>query len=546
MVEQDGAVGDAHEAVGRGAWAEAYRLLADRDRSALSAADLEALADAAWWLCRVEESLAVRQQAHAAHVVAGDARRAGYSAWMLSVEYGYVGKPAVSAGWLQRAQRHLRDEDACVEQGFVLFSEAEAAEACGSLDEALRLARAMTAHGRRCGSADVVALGMQTQGRLLVATGRTAEGVALLDEVMVDAVAGRLGDLVTGWVYCLAVAVCFDIADLRRAAEWNDAAMAWCASLPAGTPFHGLCRVHHVELLGLGGAWDSARDEARRACDELVAYHPNMAGEAFAVAGELHRRMGDAEAAEEAFVRAAELGRDPQPGLALLRLDEGRADMAAAALRAALAATAHPLGRARLLAAQVEVAMATGDVATAERAAAGIDELAEVTGQPLLAAMAATARGTVLLAAGDAPAAAQRLRAARGLWLDLAMPYEAATARLRLATASQEAGDRETARLEARAARQVFARAGSTAEVRRADELLGDEASLPARLTAREVEVLRLVAAGKTNRDIAAELVLSPHTVARHLNNIFTKLGVSSRSAATAFAFTHDLVAPRP
>lgn len=545
MAEQRSAVERARDAARRGAWPDVYDLLTGREDQ-LAGEDLEALADAAWWLCRVEESLAVRQRAHAAYLAAGDPRRAGYNAWMLSVEYGYVGKPTLSAGWLKRARRHLRDQPDCAEQGFVVFSEAEAAELAGDLETALRAAERVSAIGRRCDSPDLVALGMQMQGRLLVRMNRTADGLELLDEVMCDVLAGALSDLVTGWVYCVAVAVCFELADLRRATEWNEAAMAWCASLPTGTPFHGLCRVHRVELLGLGGAWETARVEADRACDELMAYHPNMAGEAFYVAGELHRRKGNTAAAEKAFVRAHELGSDPQPGLALLRLSQGRADLAAAALRPALAGASHPLRRARLLAAQVEVALAAGDRDRAGHAADEMEQIADATGQTLLEAMAATARGAVLLAGGEAAAARERLRAARGWWLDLGLPYEEGLARLLLAAASRAEHDAETARLEARAARAVFARLGVADGVREADALLAGEERFPGRLTAREVEVLRLVAAGKTNREIAADLVVSTHTVARHLNNIFAKLGVSSRAAATAFAFTHDLVNPRP
>jgi ATP/maltotriose-dependent transcriptional regulator MalT len=539
------AAGRARDAAARAAWAEAYELLHPCDDAGLEPEDFEALADAAWWLCRVEESLAARHKAYQAYVAADNARRAGYSAWMLSSEYHFLGKDAVSAGWLRRAQRHLRDEPECVEQGFVTFAEAEVAELQGDLDGALALARRMTEIGQRCGSRDLIAMGTQTQGRLLIAKGQLADGLAMLDEVMCDVTAGALSDLATGWIYCLAVAVCFDTADLRRATEWNEAAMAWCESLPAGTPFHGLCRVHRVELMGLRGAWDEASSESVRACDELMSYHPNMAGESFYVAGEIRRRMGDLAAAEQAFLQALDLGRDPQPGLALLRLSQGKTGAAAAALRSCLASNAwNPLARARLLAAQVEVALATGELEAARAAAGELDAIAGASGADLLEALAVTARGALHLADGEVGQSLDRLRRGRALWLELGLPYEAAQARMLLATASRAAGDDETARLELRAARSVFERLGSAADVRRVDECLVEGARLPHRLTQREVEVLRLVAAGKTNRDIAAELVVSQHTVARHLNNIFAKLGVSSRAAATAFAYTHDLVGP--
>lgn len=526
----------------RGGWPEVYELLRDRDLDSLGPADLEALADAAWWLSRVEESLAVRRRAHAAYVAAGDTRRAGYHAWMLATEYGFIGKDALASGWLTKARRHLADEPECAEQGFLIFSEAERAAAAGNHDEALRLARRMTDVGLRCGSQDVVAMARVLEGTLLINAGETSTGLAWLDEAMCDAMAGTLSDLVTGWLYCLAVPVCYELSDIGRATAWNDAAMAWCATLPAGTPFHGLCRVHHVELLGLGGAWDEAGTEAERACRELMNYHPNMAGESFYVAGELRRRMGDLAGAEDAFLTAHELGRDPQPGLALVRLAQGRGEAAATALASCLAGGDwHGLARARLLAAQVEVTVAVGDVDTGRKATRHLEMMARESGTKLLDAVALEARGAVAVADGEVADALNRLRRARTLWLDLELPYEAAQARLLLAAACRAAGDHDTAELELRAARSAFARLGSAAGLHRVDELLGTSRDLPSGLTARQLEVLRLVAEGKSNRDIAAELVISTHTVSRHLDNIYTKLGVSTRAAAAAFAHTHDL-----
>ncbi len=538
------AVERARAAAERAAWAEVYELLHDRDPAGLAARDHEALADAAWWLCRVEESLVARRRAYSGHAAEGDERRAGYDAWMLATEYDLLGKASLGAGWLRKAQRHLHGLPECAEQGLVAYSEAEVAELNGDLDDAIALAERAAEIGRRCGNRDVVALAIHLQGRLLVTGGRLQDGLALLDEAMIDVMAGELSDLFTGWIYCSAVAVCFDHADMRRAIEWNDAAMTWCETLPAGTPYHGLCRVHRAELIGLGGSWDRADAEADRACTELMAYHPSFAAESFYVAGEIRRRKGDLAAAEESFLRAHELGREPQPGLALLRLAQGKVEAAAGALRSCLAAGGwNPLGRARLLAAQVEVALAADDVESARTAAGELHVLGEASGATLLEALTATAQGTVHLAENDVAEALDRLRRARSLWLDLELPYEAARARMLLAAACREAGDHETARLELGAARSVFERLGSAEDARRALVLLGqgDDEQPPRGLTAREVEVLRLVAAGKTNREIADELVVSPHTVARHLNNIFAKLDVSSRSAATAFAYRHDL-----
>lgn len=512
------------------------------------AEELEARADQAWWRCRVADSLALRLEAYQEYLAAGDDRRAGYHAWMLSTEYQFIGKPAAAAGWLQRAQRLAQGWSECVEQAYVVYGEAEAAERAGDGATALRLAERMTAVGQRCGSPDVVAMGLQLQGRVLVAGGQVEAGMARLDEAMCDVLAGELSDLVAGWVYCVAVGVCFETADLRRASEWNDAAMSWCETLPAGTPYHGLCRVHRADLLGLGGALERAAAEAGRACTELLAYHPHMAAEAYYVAAEVHRRRGELAAAEAEFRAAHEHGREPQPGLALVRLAQGRAGEAVASLRSCLAGGDWSVvGRVRLLAALVDAALANQDLDAARAAAAELTTIGDPAKAGLLAAAAATARGAVHLASGENEAALDQLRAARGQWLELGLPYETGQTRVRLAAASRAAGDTGTARLELSAARAAFVRLGAADEVRRVDTLLAGEAAdsgTPGDLTRREVQVLRLVAAGRTNRDIAAELVISQHTVGRHLNNIFAKLGVGSRSAATAFAYRHGLVGP--
>jgi ATP/maltotriose-dependent transcriptional regulator MalT len=400
----------------------------------------------------------------------------------------------------------------------------------------VELAERTTALGQRLGSADLLALGLETRGRALLAAGRVEEGVGLLDEAMCSVVAGELQPLFTGWVYCHVIAACWELADLRRAGEWTDAAMRWCQELSTTTLYQGLCRIHRVEIATLRGRWAEAEAEARRTCEELLAYEPHFAGEAFYAVGELHRRRGDLSAAEAAFARAHELGAGPQPGLALVQLARGRTAAAAAALRLALAGRGSRLGRMRLLAAQVEVALAAGDPDTAAAATAELESTAERFGSPALYAAAATARGTLRLTAGDLDGALASLRRALALWQKLDAPWEAAHVRVHLAAAFGRAGDEAGARLELQVAQRTFQRLGAGGATG------AGPVSLPAGLTARETEVLRLVATGRSNRDIAAELVLSEHTVARHLNNIFAKLGVSSRTAATAFAFERDLV----
>ncbi|MFB8774937.1 LuxR C-terminal-related transcriptional regulator [Streptomyces broussonetiae] len=538
----------ARAAAAREAWADAYRLLRGLDAGRLTPDDHAAFADAAWWTSRVEESVVQRTRAYAGYVAAGAARRAGLMAWLLFYEHQLAGRTAVAAGWLHRARGHLRGEPECVEQCYLAWVDAEEAQRRGALDEAMAAARRMAAVARRCGSPDLHTMSVQAQAAVLVARGRVADGLALLDDAMCSATAGELSSFFTGWIYCLGLQQCMACADLERAAQWTDAAMHWCAAMPAENNFRGLCRVHRVQVLELRGDWPRAVSEAGRTCEELLPYERRAAAEAVYLTGEIQRRRGDLAAAEESYGQSHRLGLDPQPGLALLRLAQGRPEAGAAALRRALAGATDRLGRCRLCAAQVEVCLALGRLDEA-RAAAGELELLARQWQRLrgshttvLHAGAAAAGGAVALAEGDLARALDLLHRALALWLELAVPYEAAQVRMTLAAADRAAGDEEGARMELRAARQTFGQLGAVPDTRRAAALLADaREARPGGLTAREIQVLRLVAAGRTNKAIAAELVISEHTVARHLNNIFAKLGVSSRAAATAYACTHAL-----
>ncbi|MFB8081386.1 MULTISPECIES: LuxR C-terminal-related transcriptional regulator [unclassified Streptomyces] len=588
-------VGRARDAAARESWAEAYQLLHAHDRHpsrGLTADDLSVLADAAWWSGHVDESVTARLRAHAAYLAADDHRGAGLASWWLYYEYAGLGRPAAAAGWLHRARHHLEDLPDCPEQCFLEMTAAEEASARGDHGTALAATRRMTALALACGSPDLLALSRQAESRALLAAGRRTEGLALLDDAMCAVSAGELSGMVTGWLYCLALTQCMEAADFARAVEWTNAAMEWCAppwtgrppdedpteaatatatatgpmitaseesaagtaplpmTVPSGeNPFRGVCRAHRVEVLDLLGAWALAEAEARQACREVPVDCLESAAAAYYAAGDVQRRQGRLEAAAVSYGHAHELGRIPQPGLALLRLAQGRADAAVAGVDLALACRSDPdhdvLGRARLLAARTEVALAVRDLPGAARAAADLDALAGAADGdvPLLRALADTALGSVALAE-KRPGALLPLRRALAGWLELRVPYEAAQVRMLLAAACRDAGDEEAARLELGTARAVFERLGAVPDARRAAALVGggSRRRLPGGLTAREAEVLRLVAAGGTNKDIARALVISEHTVARHLNNIFAKLGVGSRASATAYAYAHGLV----
>jgi len=389
----------------------------------------------------------------------------------------------------------------------------------------------------------MVAVAIHIEGLSHIASGRVAEGMALLDEAMTSVLAGDLSPFFTGIIYCDVIEACLQLGDVGRAGEWTDAARAWCETVPAESPYPGLCRINRAELAILRGAWPEAEAEASRASEELMRFDPSASGAAWYQAGEARRRAGNLDGAEEAFTRAQELGFEPQPGSALVRFAQGKADAARSALRVAIAAEpGNPLRRAKLLSATVEVALDAGELDEATVAVEELEAIAHAFPTAVLAATVDTSRGAVLLVRADASAALERLRRASTSWQDLRLPYEAAHARMLCGQAARTVGDEDGGRAELRAALAAFERLGATRDAAKARMLLEGRGDLPGGLTEREAEVLRLIAAGKSNRQVAVELVISEHTVARHVQNIFMKLNVSSRSAATAFAFEHGLV----
>ncbi|MFF5972069.1 LuxR family transcriptional regulator [Streptomyces sp. NPDC012769] len=454
------------DAVAREDWAGAYALLHEADRhptGPLGADDLAALADAAWWSGRVDESVTARLRAHAAYVARGDWRGAGLSAWWLAFEYRRLGRPAAAAGWTHRARHHLEGRPDCPEQCFLALTDVAEAEEHHATPAALAAARRMTGLAARSGSPDLVALSRQAESSVLIAQGRRGEGLALLDDVMRAVTAGELSPLFTGWLYSLALTWVAAAGDLGRAVRWTDAATAWCsAPSHAHNPFRAVCGVRHAEVLDLLGAWERAEDRARHVLHEVSADSLDAAAAAAYAIGDIRRRRGRPQEAARSYAHAHELGRVPQPGLALLRLAQGRADAARAGLRLALDCQSDPrhdlAGRARLLAALTEATLALGETGAAAEAVAELEGLADPQ-LPLLTAVATGARGALALARGEP--AHDPLRRALALWRDLRVPYEAARVRMLLARAERAAGDEDAARREEGAARGVFERLGA-------------------------------------------------------------------------------------
>jgi DNA-binding CsgD family transcriptional regulator len=537
-------VTEGREAYRRRAWSHAYQALtlADQD-TPLGIEDLERLATSAYLAGRDHEFHRALERAHHAHRKAGDDAGAARSAFWLGLTLLLRGETGQASGWLGRARR-LVESRACVEHGYLLLPVAEQSLAGGDGAAAHATAASAADIGDRFGDADLVACARHLQGRALIRQGQVQAGLALLDEAMLSVVAGELSPIVTGLIYCSVIDACQQVVAWSRAREWTSALARWCDQQPEMVAFTGTCLVHRAEILEFHGAWSDAMAEACRACERFSEVEPMSAAAAFYRRAEIHRRRGEFAAAEQAYRDAGRLGWEPQPGLALLRMVQGRIDAACAAIRRVLSAVADPLQRAKLVPAYVEIMLAAGAIPDARSACRELEGIAATFETDVLQAMAAHARGAVELADGDGRAALGPLRRAFEVWRKAEAPWEAARARMLAGLACRALGDDEAAELELAAARAAFERLGAAPEIARLDALVRRPMAAAPRhgLTRREREVLRLIAAGKTNKAIAAELRLSERTIDRHVSNILTKLDVPSRAAATAYAYGHKLL----
>jgi DNA-binding CsgD family transcriptional regulator len=537
---------DGRVAYERRAWSDAYRSFRAADAAKpLGPGDLERLAVTAFMLGRDDEYLHALERAHHAHLEAGETARSVRCAFWIGLNLLTHGALGPARGWFGRGQRLLEAERAdCVERGYLVIPTVIAHVVDGDAEAAHHAASEAAEIATRFGDKDLLALAVHEQGHALIRLGRVEEGLRLLDETMVSVTAGELSPVVTGIVYCNTIAFCQSVFELRRAREWTEHLSRWCDDQPEMVAHTGVCLVHRAEIKGLQGAWPEALEEARRAEQrfaERVAEQRSR-GRALYVEGELHRLRGDLDRAEEAFRAASRSGYEPQPGLALLRLEQGKAEAAAGAIRRALDETPRRLSRVALLPACVEILVAAGDLDGANEACRELHEIAVTQGSEAIGAMSARARGELALARGDARDALLFLREAARAWLGLDAPYEAARARELIGRACRELGDEDTAVLELDAAGDAFLRLGAVGAAARVDARPGAAQPDDHGLSTRELQVLRRVAAGVTNKEIAAELVLSERTVDRHVSNIFAKLRVRSRAAATAYAYEHGLL----
>lgn len=529
----------ARAAHARQDWAAAAAAFAAAPAGVMTAGDLAALADAEFWLGHFDETLRRTTASYEAFLAESLPEGAAMSAVMLGILHAAAGDEPEGMGWIGRAGRLLRDLPECAVHGYLGFvTEVQVNLALGRPEAAVTAARGMQELGRRVGDPDVTTLGVHGEGRALLRTGQVADGLALIDEAMVDVIDGRMAPFNQWTLFCFTLDACHEVGDFGRMSHWTSHTEAWLASRPGADSlrpgFDASCAVHRAQLHLLHGAWEEA-EQAATAAASLDSVSVEYAAEAWYVVAEA-RRLRGAPDASEAYDHAHARGRNPQPGRALLRLAEGDAEGAARSVRSALVAAGNDrLQRVPLCVAAVETAIAAGRVEDADAAASELEETAATWGTSGLRAMAAGARGAVLLAQSRPEEALPTLREGQWQWKVLGAEYEGARIVRLMAEAYSLMGDDDSAAAERALAEAMCLRLGAP---RRPTEG-------PDGLTARECEVLGLVAEGHSNLEVGEALYISDRTVARHLTNIFHKIGVTSRTRAARYAFDHGLAAVR-
>ena len=535
----------------RRAWGDAYDAFSQASAEGpLDAEDVERLALSAGVTGHEASAIDAYERLHQLRLDAGDVLLAARAAFWAAMRLFTLGEMAQAGGWLARAQRLVDREGVdCVESGYLRLPRVFRFTAAGDYTAARATAAEAAEIGERHGDSDLRELGRCFEGRALIRQGSFSEGLQLLDETMVAVTNGELSPLVSGLIYCAVIAACQQSYALDRAREWTAVLSAWCEGQPQLVAFAGACLIHRSEIMQLDGAWPEASEEARRASARLSGTKDPEVGNALYQEGELYRLRGALEDAERAYAQASERGRDPQPGLSLLRVAQGQVDVAAAAMRRVLSAARDPLQRTRFLPAYVEIMLAASELGEARRAADELALLAEGFGMELLSAISQHAQGAVTLAEGDARGAIEPLQRAQAVWQRIGAPYLSARIRVLVARAFRELGDEGGAQLERDAAQKIFLELGAAPDVAAIEALsvtpCVDRPSAKGSrgLSPRELEVLLLLASGKTNKLIASAIFVSEKTVDRHVSNIFAKLGVPTRAAATAWAYRHGLLA---
>ena len=536
---------DGRRAFGLKEWTAAYACLTEAgQRAGFMPNDLESLATAAYLVGKSPESHDLWSRAHNEYLKVGDTNSAVRCAFWLGFLLLNSGEFARGGGWISRANKLLDETHIkCAEQGYLLLPVALRCLADGDANRSLATFEQAAKIAHHFRDANLTALSCLGRGQALIRLGQLKDGLPLLDEAMTDVDARQLSPIVSGIVYCAVIEACLETYDLRRAQEWTAALSQWCMSQPDMVPFRGPCLIRRSEIMQFHGNWSDAIEEAKQANKLFQGSSDPTAGATLYQLGELYRLRGDYVPAEEAYLQANNLGRHPQPGLALLSLAKGEIDSAKASIHWSLEEAKTPKARTKLLPAYVEIMVAAKEIGKAQAAAQELLSIAHKLDAPMLVALAYQAEGAVLLSQGDPHSALDKLSNARAIWNGIKAPYECARVRLLIGLARAEIGDKELARLEYEAARSTFKQLQARTDIARIDSLIQSRKHCKALgLTSRETEVLRLLATGKTNKRIALEIFVSERTIDRHVSNILSKLNLPSRAAATAFAYEHHLI----
>lgn len=510
---------------------EAFALVAED--TSLGVDDLEAMASAAWRLGRGKESLRVAERVFT-QLARTDPPSAAMKAVDVALAWLTRGDVNIGQGWMNRARRLLDGEPVGPTHGYLAYL--DAVVAVMNRDTAL-IGPRVTELRKLCAQVDspaLAALCHVAEGLEAMLDGRMAEAYGLIDEAMLPVLADEVPLEWAGDIYCIVLHHCHRLADLPRMRAWTQSMERWCNEFAGSATYGGVCDVHRLQVEAATEdlrLLESRLVTASRALEEVNSW---AAGEGYYQLGEVRRRRGDDDGAFAAFGRARMLGVEPQPGEALLRCRSGDGDTAWTDLRVALAGL-NRLDRMSLLRGAVEVALARGDVDEAERHCEELESGAAAFGTPGFRAWAAHARGAVLVRRGEHASALDVLEDALREYRTQQCRYEIAQVYEWMALAHQALGDHETAAADTATADNIYTQLG-------VEPVEPCGATAPGGLTKREVDILRRIAGGATNKQVAEQICISEKTVGRHLANIYAKLGVSSRTAALAWAHDNNLL----
>ena len=524
----------ARTAHGRRDWHASYEAFTRAGQDTpLGTDDLDAMSTAAWRLGRGKESLRVAERVFA-QLARTDPPSAAMKAVDLALAWVTRGDLNIGQGWMNRARRLLDGTAEGPTHGYLAYLDAVAAAITGDAQALAEQARVLREMRARLESPAVTALCHVAEALAAIGEARMTEAYGLIDEAMLPVLADQVPIDWAADIYCVVLNQCHRLADLPRMRAWTQSMERWCNDFAASANYGGVCDVHRLQLSAATDDYGLLEHRLVRASRELEEVNSWAAGEGYYQLGEVRRLRGDADGAFAAFSRARALGVEPQPGEALLRCAIGHSDTAWTELRVALAGEDR-LGRMRLLRGAVEVALARNSLDEAERHCSELESGAEAFGTPGFRAWAAHARGALLVQQGRYGEALDALEAALREYRIQQSRYDTAQVYDWMAVAHKALGDDELAAADSATAENIYAQLGVEPA-----PVCGQRT--PGGLTKREIDILRRVAGGATNKQVAEQICISEKTVSRHLANIYGKLGVSSRTAAVAWAHTNNLL----